>query len=212
MIFLGAPNDPYIGFGEIFLLFFITLGPINFVKLFAQLTHDADQKFRAQLATRAIVIATVALLLAAFVGTALLEKWRVSIAAVAMAGGLILFVVAMKTILALYDETAGASRPREAPTLAAAASPLAFPNIVTPYGTAALIVIMTLAPQAKWIIIGLLLVVLLIDLMTMLFVRPLLRVLGLPLQLLGIVLSVLQVALSIQIVFFAIRSIIANGI
>jgi hypothetical protein len=37
-------------------------------------------------------------------------------------------------------------------------------------------------------------------------------VLGLPLQLLGIVLAVLQMALSVQMVFFAIRTVLAKGI
>jgi multiple antibiotic resistance protein len=154
--------------------------------------------------------------LAAIVGTVLLQKWLISLAAIAIAGGIILFLVAIRSILTLYAERSLASEPNAAPaptpTLALAASPLAIPHIVTPYGVATVIVFLTLAPEFKWAIIGLVLIIMAVDLLVMLFVRPFLRVLSMPLQLLGIVFAVLQVALSVQMVMFAVRVILAKGI
>ncbi len=216
MIFIGAPNHEYIGLAQIFVFLFITLGPMNFVKAFAKVTYGADAAFRRQLAFRTILIATISLLLASVVGTALLQKWLISVGAIAMAGGLILFLVAIRSILTFYAEPTNrdqsTSTPTPAPTLALAASRLAVPSIVTPYGVATVIVFLTIAPEVKWAIVGLVLVIMIIDLLVMLFVRPLLRVLGVPLQLLGIVFAVLQVALSVQMIFFAFRVVFAKGV
>jgi len=216
MIFIGAPNHEYIGLAQIFVFLFITLGPMNFVRAFAEVTHGTDATFRRQLAIRTILIATISLLLASVVGTVLLQKWLISVGAIAMAGGIILFLVAIKSILRFYAEPAGqaqsTSTPTPAPTLAPAAERLAVPSIVTPYGVATVIVFLTIAPEVKWAIVGLVLVIMIIDLLVMLFIRPLLRVLGVPLQLLGIVFAVLQVALSVQMILFAFRAVFAKGI
>jgi|SRR5580704_1938478 multiple antibiotic resistance protein len=213
MIFIGAPNHEYIGLAQIFVFLFITLGPMNFVKAFAQSTHGADAGFRRKLAIRTILIATISLLLASLVGTVLLQKWLISVGAIGMAGGLILFLVAIRSILAFYAErTTQAQSPPPASTLALAASQLAVPSIVTPYGVATVIVFLTIAPEVKWAIVGLVLAIMIIDLLVMLFARPLLRVLGVPLQLLGIVFAVLQVALSVQMIFFAFRVVFAKGV
>jgi small neutral amino acid transporter SnatA (MarC family) len=60
----------------------------------------------------------------------------------------------------------------------------------------------------RWVVLA----IMIIDLLVMLFARPLLRVLGVPLQLLGIVFAVLQVALSVQMIFFAFRVVFAKGV
>ena len=77
----GAPDRAFMGSGEIFTVLFVTLGPMNVIKLFAWLSKDADPAFQRQLAVRAFLIATVALVLSAFVGTLLVGKvghfdWR----------------------------------------------------------------------------------------------------------------------------------------
>ncbi len=87
-----------------------------------------------------------------------------------------------------------------------------FPNIATPYGIAALIVLLTLAPDGAKQIYLVVLAVMLISLIMMIFVKPLMRVLGVPLGLLGTLVSVLQIALSIQFAFFAVRTLLAKGI
>ncbi len=107
--------------------------------------------------------------------------------------------------------------PRQTPALRlrvklTAWSQLVFPYIATPYGIGALIVLLTLAPESGMEIYITLLAVMLINLIMMLFVKPIMRVMGVPLGLLGTVLSVLQVALSIQFAFFAIRTALAKGI
>ena len=79
--------------------------------------------------------------------------------------------------------------------------------VLTPYGLAALIVLLVLSHGAgrTGVIIAVLLAVMLLNLLTMAFVRPLLRTLGPVLLAIGIVLSVLQLALSVQIIVTALH-------
>jgi multiple antibiotic resistance protein len=126
------------------------------------------------------------------------------VTAIAFTAGVLLFVVALRRLLDLY-----ASHPADdasTPTLAMATAPLAFPNIVTPYGLAIAVTLLTLAPEARWQILGCMTAVIVLDYLAMLFAKPVIKVLGLPLALLGVVLGVLQIALSLQIVIFAIRT------
>lgn len=199
-----------LGAAQVFVVIFVTLGPLNFIKTFAALTKDAAPALQRHIAVRAASIATISVLASAFVGSILLGKWHVSVSAIALTGAVVLFVVAMKSILELYAEHAPVER--RAPSLDLAISPLAFPHLATPYGIAVLIVLLALSPQNTVTILGLALLVMAIDLLIMLFVRPIMRGLGVPLSLLGVVLSLLQVALSIQFALFAIRTLMTRGL
>lgn len=118
-----------------------------------------------------------------------------------LTGGLILFLVALQQVLSQYSGARPPERP-EPPTLALAFNPLAFPTIVTPYGIAAVIIFMALAPDitSTGMISGLVLLVLALDWVAMLFAHSVVRWLGGVLQLFGVVLSVTQVALGVRII------------
>jgi small neutral amino acid transporter SnatA (MarC family) len=208
-VYVGSPGQPTLNGSEIFVILFVTLGPINFVRPFVALTRGGADALVRKIALRASLLATTGVLLSAILGSMLLTKWHVSIGAIAMAGAAILFIVAMKSILELYAEKPPVDR--GPPTMAISGSPLAFPDIATPYGIAVLIVLLTLSPASTGPILGLAVVVMAIDLLVMLFVKPILRILGLPLSLLTVVLALMQVALSIQFGLFAIRTILAQG-
>jgi small neutral amino acid transporter SnatA (MarC family) len=117
----------------------------------------------------------------------------------------------MQSILALYNGSAQVAE-GAAQSPSAAASRLVFPHIATPYGIAVLMVLLMLAPDSAKEIYVILLVVMLINLTMMLLVKPIMRVLGIPLGLLGTVVAVLQVALSIQFALFAIRTALVKGV
>ena len=93
------------------------------------------------------------------------------------------------------------------PSLRLAISPLAFPTIVTPYGIAAVIICVSLTPDllTKSAIFGALLGLMLLNLVAMLYARPVLKYLGMPMQLLGTVLGIIQVALGLQIILAGLR-------
>jgi multiple antibiotic resistance protein len=212
-IFVGAPGREFLGSSEIFIMLFVTFGPINFINRFYRMAAGVGMKQQAGLALRSAVIATVAIVLSALVGSFMLEKWQVSVTAVAFTGGIALFVAAMQSILALYGGAAAAPAGDVAgPSPSTAASQLVFPYIATPYGIAVLIVLLMLAPDSAKDIYITLLIVMLINLIMMLLVKPFMRVLGLPLGLLGTVVAVLQIALSIQFALFAIRTALVKGV
>ncbi len=207
-VFVGAPGHEFLGSSEIFIILFVTLGPINFINLFARMAAGLDAKAVAGLAVRSTLLATVAIVLSGIVGSFMLAKWKISVPAIALTGAIVLFVAAMRSIIALYGDAA----PNAASAGSTTPSQLVFPHIATPYGIAALIVLLTLAPDGAKQIYVVVLAVMLISLIMMIFVKPLMRVLGVPLGLLGTLVSVLQIALSIQFAFFAVRTLLAKGI
>jgi multiple antibiotic resistance protein len=89
-----------------------------------------------------------------------------------------------------------------------AALKLTFPLAVTPYGIAALIAVLasTSDPQRIRAIYLLLVAVMLLNLLSMVFIRQIMRgPVLLALQVLGAVLGVLQVGLAVQIIIIALR-------
>src|ERR1700733_11503733 len=157
-VFVGAPGREFLGSSEVFIILFVTFGPINFIKLFYGMTSGVAAKALVGLAVRSTLLATVAIVLSAFVGSFMLQKWKISIPAIALTGGIILFVAAMRSILALYggsDPNANGEIPAPSPTV----SRVVFPYIATPYGIAAIIVLLTAAPESAMTIYIILLAV-----------------------------------------------------
>jgi multiple antibiotic resistance protein len=193
-----------VGPAEIFTMFFVTLGPLKILGPFAQRTHALDDTLVRRIAMRAFVIATIAAVAGGWIGAALLAKWQVSIAAMVIAAGIIFFLVALKQLLEQYEPAhAAASASPLPPAPTTAALRLLFPIVLTPYGIAAVIVLLAASAEAARTetILGLVVGVMVLNLLAMLFAR---RILVGPvivvLQVLGAVLGVLQVALAVQFV------------
>jgi multiple antibiotic resistance protein len=190
-----------LGVQKLFTLLFVTLGPIKLLGPFARATAGLTEAELRAMAVRAAGLATLIAIAGGFLGRALLESWQIPLFALRLTAGLILFVVAFRLVMQVYEPppphpVPGA--PVEPPNLMQVVSPM----VLTSYGLAALIVLLVLSHGAgrTGVIIGTLVVVMLLNLLTMAFVRPLLRTLGPVLLAIGIVLSVLQLALSVQII------------
>jgi multiple antibiotic resistance protein len=191
-----------LGLGTVFVLLFVTLGPIKIVGPFAQLTRDTDEAQMKRIAVRAFVIAVIAVIVGGFVGEVLIKNWKISIPALTLAGGIIFLLVGLNLVLEQYQPARGAPPPLpEAPM--AAALRLAFPTVVTPYGIAAVIALLVNSPDAARTasILAILIGVMVLNLLLMLYVR---RIMGgvtvIALQIFGAVLGVLQVALAVQLI------------
>jgi multiple antibiotic resistance protein len=204
----GQAQSVTFSLGKVFTFLFLTLGPLKLLGPFVQMTRGRDEAFRRGFAFRGSIIALVAIVFAAFSGAATLHKWGVSVGSLLLTGGLILFLVALKPVL---EEFAPESRVTSPP--AADASPpspmkLAFPTIVTPYGIAILIVLVTLRPGTTAVeVLGVAIFILLLDLMAMLFAQQILNTPLVPLALgiVGPVMGVLQVALGVSTVVLALH-------
>ena len=90
---------PEIGARKIFLMLFLMLGPIKILVPFVEMTHGSDPAFRRRLATRAILFSAAALALAGGLGRGMLENFDISLPVLALTGGVILFLVALRTVL-----------------------------------------------------------------------------------------------------------------
>lgn len=202
-----ASNDQQLryilSFAEIFTFFSLMLGPIKVLVPFVKMTKDTDAKFRRKLALRAALISTIICLVAAFMGQRALKAWHISIPAIMLAGGIILFLVALQMVMQIYPSSSRHEATPPIPALAMAVSPLSFPTIVTPYGIAILIILMATAQDAtrQMGIISALVAIMILNLLAMLFAHTILKFIGvITLQILGSVLGVLQVALGIEMI------------
>jgi multiple antibiotic resistance protein len=201
--------------GEAFIFLFVTLGPLNVIGPFVAMTHGRDTTFKRRLAFGAFIVATIALLVAATLGAKTLQAWSISVGALLLAAGIILFLVALQPVLAGYkpreprvEAMAAATAP--VPSVSELAlSPLAFPTIVTPYGLALLILLFTLYPLSAGglSMLGVAGFVLTLDLLAMLSADLITKTpLFTPgLGILGSVMGVLLVALGVQAVVDGLR-------
>jgi multiple antibiotic resistance protein len=197
---------------QIFTFLFLMLGPFKIIAPFSRRTKGMDAKFTRQIALRATLFASLALLLAAVLGEGFLSSYSIPVPVLALSGGIILFLVALQTVLqqfappaAHHEEIAG---PAATPSLNMAMTPLAFPTIVTPYGIAALVVFLAVSPdlQTQLTIGAIVLAIMVLNLIVMLLTPHIRPLLGAALAILGAVLGVIQVALGLQIIHNSLKA------
>jgi multiple antibiotic resistance protein len=198
--------------GMIFALLFLMLGPIKLLGIFAVTTKDCDATFRLRLATRAFLFSVAAVTIAAALGKRMLDNFAIPVQVLQIAAGVILFLVAIQAVMQQYSATRAPQR-SEPPTMAMAFSPLAFPTIVTPYGIAAVTILVTLAPtmEIALMVAGVVYLILFLDWLAMLGAHFIVRWLGPLLLLVGVVLGVNQVTLGLQLILGGISGLIEQG-
>lgn len=194
--------EPAFAAQKIFALLFLMLGPFKILIPFSEMTRGADAAYRRNLASRAILLSAAAIAIAVLFGSRTLEQFEIPVPVLTLTGGVVLFLVALQHLLEQF------APPRElsaAPLeMRRAASVLAFPTIVTPYGVAAVIIFGTLAENDRGMMLtlaGIVVLILAVDWLSMLFAEPILRWCGVLLQLIGVVLGVTQTALGLQVIF-----------
>jgi multiple antibiotic resistance protein len=199
-----------LGPGEIFTIFFITIGPLKLIGPFVQRTHGLDDATVRQIAVRAFLMATISAIAGGFLGAALLANWRISIGAMIIAGGIVFLLVGLRQLLEQYEppHAPDANMPALPASPTSAALKLLFPIVLTPFGIAAVIVLLALSAEGgrTAIIVGMVVVVMLLNLFAMLFARRILvGVTIVVLQILGAVLGILQAGLAVQIILRGLR-------
>lgn len=204
-----------------FTIFIVTLGPIKTIPGFAAISADLDQATSRRLAIRSTLIATAIVFVTAIVFTGTLKSWQVSLPAMQLAGGLLLFSGASASIsrgFTLPPEKP-ADAPDELPKLSdrelnnivkrRSLAPLAIPTIVTPVGIAAILVFVDIAKEDASMLVGvygLLALIMVLNLVGMWFAPAIVRFVGFPsFQVVGWIFSVLQAGLGIQAAIGALR-------
>jgi multiple antibiotic resistance protein len=187
---------------QIFTLLFLMLGPFKIIGPFAKMTQGADPKLIQQLAIRAVFFSILTVLIASFLGEKILAKFTIPVPILALAAGLILFLVALQNVIKQFAP----AEPKHEPVVASlqmAMNPLAFPTIITPYGIATVMVFMATSPdlRTKLIIGGIVIGIMMINLVIMLLTRHIGKILFLILSILGAILGVVQVSLGLMIMY-----------
>jgi multiple antibiotic resistance protein len=199
-----------LGLGKIFTFFFLTLGPKAVIAPFARATAASTVSDRRKIALIATSISLLAVLIAATIGIRVLENWGISTGALLVAAGIILFLVAIESIRSQYrlpEQERVAPQEELAPRLLA--YKLAFPYVVSPYGVAVVILVLTTRPETVPLmpILGMLGGIMLLNLVVMLNAQ---RIASSPyvapaMAILGSVLGVLQAALGVQAIMVGLR-------
>jgi multiple antibiotic resistance protein len=191
-----------------FTSYFVIIDPIGAALIFHSLTVGGSRAYVLRMALRAVVISTVVTLLFGFFGPELLAKLGISIAALGVAGGLLLFYTAFEMI------TRTTSPERNLKTESdISVFPMSIPLISGP-GCLTLTILLFSRPKVPGETVALLAAVLAINLLTFTFLLAapsVTRIIGqtgddILRRLLGVILA----ALSIQFVADGIRQIIAS--
>ena len=119
---------------KFFVLFFVVVEPVSLVPLFAAMTEGADETFRRRMALKAVLIAGAVVLLFAVGGAAFLRVMGISIDAFRIAGGVMLFLIALEMVFARESGTRTTSEELDENLKRTdiAVFPLAFPFIAGP--------------------------------------------------------------------------------
>ena len=194
--------------GEIFTVFFITLGPLKILGPFAARTQGLDPAAQRGIVLRVFVLSIVVVAVGGLAGRTLAINWNISLAALIISAGIIFFLVALNVIMEQYEP------PHVAPPAPLPARPMAaalqltFPTVVTPYGVAGLIALLAATHDSvrMEMIFAIAAGVMVLNFLAMLFARTLMQGgAAFGMRLLGAVLGVLQVALAVQIVIRGLR-------
>jgi small neutral amino acid transporter SnatA (MarC family) len=202
-----------------FTIYFVTLGPVKTIPVFYQATHDANRKTVIALATKSATVATAIALFVVLVASGVLVTWRVSVDAIAIAGGIVLFTASVKALSGFNVAVPNIESPTvgNGPESTSTSwtgrpvlSPLAIPAIVSPIGVVAILyffgtAIGNTSLQAQLLL--LLLGMMTANFVAMLLAGPIIRAVGVPmLQIVGWVLSALQAGLAVQIFISAVQN------
>ena len=90
---------------KFFVVFFVVVDPISLIPLFAGLTHGASNRYKKKMAGKATSIALGICVLFAWVGAKFLDIMGISLNAFRIAGGTLLFLIALDMVFARTSGT-----------------------------------------------------------------------------------------------------------
>jgi multiple antibiotic resistance protein len=183
-----------------FVTFLVVIDPPGCAPIFASLTKEADARHRRVMAFRSVAIATGILLFFALLGEDLLRHLGVSLSAFRVAGGILLFLIAIDMVFEKRTER----RENRAEEVSArnvedvSVFPMAIPMIAGPGSIASVMLLVARSegvPETL-VVLGALGLTLLLTLLCLLLAGPLMRLLGEKMEamitrLLGVILAAL---------------------
>lgn len=199
------PLDQIIGYS--FVALFVIIDPIGTAAMFVGLTRGLTEPASRRVALRAVLIAGILLLLFAFGGNALLRGLAIGLPAFRIAGGVLLFLVAVDMVFARRSGgralTAQESEEVD-PSHDISVFPLAIPLIAGPGALTTMVLLMGQAgsePLARAAVVVVMVLVLAITLAFLLMAPRIVRLLGTTgVNVVSRVLGILLAAVAVQLV------------
>lgn len=194
-----------------FVTLFVVIDPPGCAPIFAGLTRDASPAQRRSMAIRSTLIATVLLFLFALAGEKLLDTLGISLDAFRIAGGIMLFLIALEMVFekrterreGRADEISRKAAEEHRPVEDISVFPMAIPMIAGPgsIATVMLLVSRSHGIEQTMLVLLALAAVLALTMAALLAAGPIMRVLGPKLEaMITRVLGVLLAALAAQFV------------
>jgi len=189
-----------------FITLFVVIDPPGSAPIFNGLTVGASALQRRQMAIRAVIVAAFILLGFALVGERLLRTLGIGLDAFRIAGGIMLFFIAMEMVFEKRTQRREdrAQKIKETPEIEdVSVFPMAMPMIAGPGSIAAIMLLMARAngPTETAIVLAALGANLLLMLVSLLAVGPIMRILGDQVEaVITRLLGVLLAALAVQFV------------
>ena len=121
-------------FGEVFVTLFVIMDPPGTIPLFLSLTSGRSSAMRKRLATQAVLVAFVVIVVFALFGQTILNYLGITLPALQAAGGLLLLLVALELLTGQADE------PTETANVNVSLVPLGTPLLAGPGAIVATIV------------------------------------------------------------------------
>jgi multiple antibiotic resistance protein len=188
-------------FFSAFVTFLVVIDPPGCAPIFASLTREHTSPERRGMAIRAVLIAAGILLFFGLFGEDLLRKLGISLAAFRIAGGIMLFLIALEMVFEKRTarRESRAQEVEESPEIEdVSVFPMAIPMIAGPGSIASIMLLMARSEglNESLIVLGALGATLLMTLLALLAAGPLMRLLGhkteaMITRLLGVILAAL---------------------
>ena len=168
---------------KFFVVFFVVVEPISLIPLFAGLTQGASARYKKKMAGKSATIALSICVLFALVGARFLDIMGISLSSFRIAGGTLLFLIALDMVFARTSGTKSTTSEKEEAKTRDDISvfPLAFPFIAGPGALATILLAFGPATGKPFLFLGLLLTVFLvlgITLCVLYIATPAMKVLG----------------------------------
>lgn len=195
-----------------FITFFVVIDPPGCAPIYASLTKDAGKDQTRSMATRAVGIASIILVIFGLFGEQLLGALGISLDSFRIAGGIMLFLIALEMVFDKRTERreARAQEIIETPEVEdVSVFPMAMPMIAGPGSIATIMLLMSKNEglDRSLAIFAALAAVLMLTLLALLAAGPLMRLLGAKVEaVITRILGVLLAALAAQFVIDGLRA------
>jgi multiple antibiotic resistance protein len=192
--------------------FFVVIDPPGCAPIYAGLTKGASPVHRRAMALRSVLVASAILFVFALFGEDLLRALGISLASFRIAGGIMLFLIALEMVFEKRTQRREdrAAKVAETPEVEdVSIFPMAMPMIAGPGSIASVMLLMSRNDglERSLVVLAALATILALTLLALLAAGPIMRVLGVKIEaVITRLLGVLLAALAVQFVIDGIRT------